>query len=370
MKKITFIYSFAFLLLVSAVSCSIKDGIDQDTSFLTTVKSANVAKIFDISTDNSGRVKITPTGEGVSSFVVNFGHGTGAAGSATVMTGGNTTHVYPEGSYTVSIVSIDIAGIQTTATYPLVVTYRAPENVAVTTSQSVHNIQVSAKADYAASYLVYFGDVTNETGTALAAGATASHVYATSGNYTVKVTALSGGAARTDKTVAVVVTDPFGFPIDFDNAFISYFFGNFGGGQGFATVANPNATGLNTSAKVGKFTRGYEAWSGTYSPLDVPIDFAVGKKIKVYVYNPDPALIGKSLNVELEAAVGGTPSNGVGVLKVALTKSGAWEELVFDFSTNKGIPATAKFAQLVLRFNDSVDGAGAIIYVDNFRLTN
>jgi len=24
---------------------------------------------------------------------------------------------------------------------------------------------------------------------------------------------------------------------------------------------------------------------------------------------------------------------------------------------------------LVLRFNDSVDGAGAVIYVDNFRLT-
>src|SRR5665647_2373334 len=183
MKKITFIYSLAFVLLVTAVSCTIKDGIDQDTSFLTTAKSGNVAKIFDISNDNSGKVKISPTGEGVSSFVVNFGHGTGAAASATVTTGGNTTHAYPEGSYTVSIVSVDIAGNQTTATYPLVVTYRAPENVAVTITQSVHNIQVSAKADYAASYLVYFGDVTNEIGTALAAGATASHVYATSGNY-------------------------------------------------------------------------------------------------------------------------------------------------------------------------------------------
>lgn len=371
MKKITFIYSFAFLFLVTAVSCSLKDGIDQDTSFLSTAKSGNVAKIFDISNDNSGKVKITPTGEGISSFIVSFGHGTGATASATVMTGSNTTHVYPEGTYTVSIVSVDIAGNQTTATYPLAVTYRAPENIAVTLTQSVHNLKVKAKADYAASFLVYFGDGgAAEAGTALAAGAEISHDYATSGNYNVKVVALSGGAAKSEKITAITVTDPFGFPIDFDNAFVSYFFGTFGGGQAFATVANPSATGLNTSAKVGKFTRGYEGWSGTYSPLNVPIDFATGKKIKVLVYNPNPALVGKSLNVELEAAVGGSPANGVGVLKVALTKSGAWEELVFDFSTNKSIPATAKFAQLVLRFNDSVDGAGAIIYVDNFRLTN
>jgi hypothetical protein len=73
-----------------------------------------------------------------------------------------------------------------------------------------------------------------------------------------------------------VVTDPFGLPLDFENAFVNYFFGTFGGGQGFATVANPSATGLNTSAKVGKFTRGYEGWSGTYSPMGAPnnpIDF-------------------------------------------------------------------------------------------------
>ena len=204
----------------------------------------------------------------------------------------------------------------------------------------------------------------------MATGAEISHVYATSGNYNVRVVALSGGAAKAEKTSAIIVTDPFGLPIDFDNAFISYFFGTFGGGQQFAKVANPNPTGINTSANVGKFTRGFEGWSGTYSPLDYPIDFANGKKIKVFVYNPDPALVGKMLNVELEAATGGSPANGVGVLKVALTKSGVWEELVFDFSTIAAIPATAKFNQLVLRFNDSSDGAGAIIYVDNFRLTN
>ncbi|MBK7635887.1 MAG: hypothetical protein IPJ13_17600 [Saprospiraceae bacterium] len=51
------------------------------------------------------------------------------------------------------------------------------------------------------------------------------------------------------------------------------------------------------------------------------------------------------------------------------TKSGEWEELVFDFSKIKEIPADTKYTQLVLRFNDSKDGAGDVVYVDNFRLT-
>ena len=370
MKKITMIYSFAILLLISAASCTLKDGIDQDLSFLKSAVSGSVNKIFDISTDNSGKVRITPTGEGVASYLVGFGHGTGASASATVMAGGNTTHVYPEGTYSVSVAASDLAGNTTTTTYPLVVTYRAPENIAVTLTQSVHNLKVKAKADYAASFTVYFGDVANEAGTALATGAEISHDYATSGNYNVRVVALSGGAAKTEKITAIVVTDPFGFPIDFDNAFVSYFFGTFGGGQQFAKVANPKVAGLNTSANVGKFTRGHEGWSGTYSPLNNPIDFSLGKKIKVLVYNPDAALVGKKINIELEWAVGGTPSNGVAVVKMPFTTSGAWEELVFDYSGIAGIPAGTKFTQLVLRFNDSADGAGAVIYVDNFRLTN
>ena len=369
MKKISIICSFA-LLLVVAVSCTMKDGVDQDLSFLNSVASANTNKIFDVSTDNSGRVRITPVGEGVASSLVSFGHGTGAASTATVVAGSNTTHVYPEGSFTVSIAYTDIAGKQTTTTYPLTVTYRIPENLAVTITQSVHNVKVKAIANYAASYMVYFGDVTNEAGTALANNAEISHDYVTSGNYNVKVVALSGGAAKSEKITAITVTDPFGLPIDFDNAFVSYFFGTFGDNQKFSTEANPKSAGLNTSAKVGKFTRGQQGWSGTYSPLNDPIDFTKGKKIKVLAYNPDPALVGKKLNIELEWAVGGVPANGVAVVKMPFTTSGGWEEMVFDYSGIAGIPANTKFTQLVLRFNDSADGAGAVIYVDNFRLTN
>src|SRR5215216_2409247 len=101
MKKLTIIFSLA-ALLAGAIGCEKKEGIDDDLSFLNSATTTNPGKVFDISNDNSGNVKITPTAEGASSFVVNFGHGTGTGASAVVMPGNSTTHAYPEGSYTVS----------------------------------------------------------------------------------------------------------------------------------------------------------------------------------------------------------------------------------------------------------------------------
>lgn len=365
MKKIGIIFSMA-VLFFGITGCE-KAGIDDDLSFLNTAATGNNNKIFDISTDNSGNVRITPTGEGASSYTINFGHGTGPSASAVVTPGNSAVHAYPEGAYTVTIVSKSVSGQESSATYPLQVTYRPPENIDVTLTANVHNLKVKATALYAASFLVYFGDVANEVGTPLAIGAEVQHNYTAAGNYNVKVVALSGGVAKSEKITATTIYDAFGLPITFDLTTINYFFGTFGGGQQFAKVANPNPSGINTTASVGRFTRGFESWSGTYSPLNIPIDMAVGKKVRVWAYNPDPALVGKMLNVELEAA---SIPNGVAVLKQPFTTSGAWEELVFDFSTIPAIPAAEKFNQLVLRFNDSQDGAGSIIYVDNFRLTN
>ncbi|MGZ8561370.1 MAG: hypothetical protein ACXWV3_07230 [Flavisolibacter sp.] len=371
MKKVKLILGMAAIVAVMS-GCEKKDGIDDDLSFLNTATTTNNNSIFDISNDNSGNVKITPTGQGASSFVVNFGHGVGAGASAVVMPGNSATHAYPEGTYTVTIVSKSLSGQETSATYPLTVTYRAPEDLVVTKTQAAYLLKVKATAKYAASYLVYWGDVANEVGTPLATGGEVSHTYASSGNYNVKVVALSGGAAKTEDISQVTITEPFGLPITFEHAMVNYFFGTFGGGQQFAKVANPNPGGINTSATVGKLTRGWEWWSGTYSPLNVPINMANGKKIKVWAYNPDPALIGAKLNVELES---GSIANGIAVLKTAFTTSGAWEELVFDFGTIAAVPNNATFNQLVLRFNDAADGnapggVGSIIYVDNFVQTN
>ena len=74
MKKITIITAL-FALIAATVGCE-REGIDGDTSFLNTATVVSANKIFDITNDNSGIVKITPTGEGASSYVVKFGHGT------------------------------------------------------------------------------------------------------------------------------------------------------------------------------------------------------------------------------------------------------------------------------------------------------
>jgi hypothetical protein len=363
MKKIITIFGLTGLLF-SFVGCQ-KEGIDDDTSFLSTAASGNLSKIFDISNDNSGNVKITPTGEGVSSFTVAYGHGTGPAASAVVSPGGSTTHSYPEGTYTVAITAKDIAGQETVKTYPLQVTYRAPENLQVTTSGEM---KVKATALYANSFLVYYGDVPNEVGTPMAVGQELpAHTYPAGGPYDLKVIAQSGGAATTQ-----LIKTLFGLPLSFESATMDYFFGTFGNVV-FTKVANPSSNGLNTSATVGKYEKpvGAASWSGTYSPLNIPINFAHGKKMKMMVYNPSAGNIGKKINVELEWAIGTASANPWGaVVKTALTTSGAWEELEFDFSGNAAIPGTAKFTQLVLRFNDAADGSGEIIYIDNIRITN
>ncbi|MEO6407061.1 MAG: hypothetical protein ABIO32_16330 [Ferruginibacter sp.] len=365
MKQFKIIYSLIFLLVL-ATGCAKEDGIDKDLSFLDSAGSAGITNVFDISTDNSGNVKITPNGQGVTSYTVQFGHTSGTVSSQNIMPGQYASHAYPEGTYTVTIISYDIAGKSITNTYPLTVTYRAPQNVNINVGADA---TVSATALYANSFTVFYGDVANEAGTALAVGQTLpAHIYPAGGPYDLKVVANSGGAAKTTVTRTM-----FGLPLTFDSPTMNYFFGTFGN-VNFSTASNPSATGLNTSAKVGKYekTVGAEVWSGTYSPLDIPMNFAQGKKIKVLVYNPSAANIGKKLNVELEAAVAGTgaTANGVAVLKVAITTSGAWEELVFDFSTIAAIGPNARFNQLVLRFNDAAMGTGEIIYLDNFRLTN
>ena len=365
MKKTIIIVSLS-AFIISTTGCE-KGGMDDDTSFLNSATTSNTGKIFDITNDNSGNVKITPTGEGAASYTIKFGHGTGTAAEATVNPGFSATHAYPEGSYTVTIVSKSVSGKTTEATYPLQVTYRAPENLSLGTDQNIQYLKISPTALYAASYMVYFGDVANEAGTPVAKGASLVHVYPPgAATYNVKLVALSGGAAKAEKVFPITVTPTFGFPITFDDAATPYFFGTFGDNQKFAFVNNPDPSGLNTSAKVGQFTRGNQGWSGTYSPINA-IDLSAGKKIKVLAYNPDPALIGKKINIELEK---GSIDNGIAIVKTAFTTSGAWEELTFDFGTIAAIPANAKFTQLVLRFNDGADGAGAIIYVDNFRQTN
>ena len=364
MRKINFLPGL-FLLLVLA-GCSQEEGIDQDTSFLDSVNTENIDAIFEITNDNSGNVTITPTGEGVTRYTINYGDTSGPEGSVMLKPGESTTHSYEEGSYTVTVIAHNLAGEEIAAEFPLEVTYRAPENLVITTSG---NMQVSATADYAESFLVYYGDQEDEVPTVLSMGEVLPpHTYpATGGPFTLRVVALSGGAATTEAT-----KDLFGLPITFEVPDVA-FFGTFDdwGQQAFSVVENPDPSGINTSENVGKYTNGHAPWSGTYSPLNIPVYFEHGQVIKVMVYNPDPANIGKLLNLELEWPVGASTAQPFGaILKEPITTSGEWEVLTFDFSGMESIPDDAMFTQIVFRFNDTAEGQGEVIYIDNITLTN
>ncbi|TVZ26137.1 hypothetical protein JM83_1087 [Gillisia sp. Hel_I_86] len=367
MKNIKIIIGIALILLVS-VQCSTSDD---GTTSVETPLSENLNAVLNVSNNNSGNVTITPTAEGAVSFEVNFGDGSGSEAPAVLKPGERVTHSYAEGEYTMSINAINIAGEKTTYTYPLSVVYRAPENLAVSPNVDGYNLTISAEADYANSFTVYYGDIEGEEGTPMAVGETLPpHTYAESGIYDVRVVANSGGAATSETVVPVGIYDPFILPVTFEDF---YFFGTFGDGtpQEFSTVDNPDPSGINTSAKAGLFTNGQSSWSGTYSPLAEPIDFSQGQVITMMVYTADPADIGKKVNMELEWPDGASEGQPYGaIVKAPITKSGEWELLTFDFSGIESIPDGAKFNQLVFRFNDSAEGTEEKIYFDDITLNN
>ena len=185
----------AALLLTAVVACD-KDA--DDINFVqNTPAPTDVSAKFQVSTDNSGQVTITPFASAVSSFLLYFGDGTT---SPTTLTAGQAvTHTYPEGNYQVKIVARNTAGKQTEASIPLQVAFQAPQNPQLTISndQAVSNkINLTAKADYAITYEVLFGETTDEKPTTANIGEPLSYVYQRAGNYTITVQ-FKGAAKQT-----------------------------------------------------------------------------------------------------------------------------------------------------------------------------
>ena len=128
-------YLLSCLILIFIFS-GCKKEINDDVSFVkTAATSAKLGAMFTITQDNTGLVTIIPNGEGVASFEVTYGHGTNTP--VKVLPGGNTTHIYPEGIYDVKITGTNVAGVATTVTQKLTVTFKAPVDEEVDTVASV-----------------------------------------------------------------------------------------------------------------------------------------------------------------------------------------------------------------------------------------
>ena len=355
MKTLKYILS---LTLIFFISCSD----DNDLGFVDNLTAPeNVSAQFLITQDNTGLVTITPNSEGGVSYNVTLGDNTGDIVS--IKQGENIQHTYAEGTYSIGIEAVGITGLSTVVSQDLVVSFRAPENLEITAQIDASNpfvINVSATADFASSFLVYY-DVSNvnEEGTPLSLDGTVSFEYPSVGDYTIKVVALSGGSESSELTKVITITSPVELPIDFE-IFDASVFQGFGGASN-AVIDNPDTNG-NTSAKVGQIIKNApEVWAGNVITLSAPIDFSTKKVIKMNVWSPRPGgkILLKIENLEDGGIFFETEATTVG--------NSAWEEVSFNLSS---IDTANSYQKIVLFFDFGTVGDGSsdwTFYVDDIK---
>lgn len=320
-------YIFIALLAIIVVSCE-KD--DEIVDLEQLAAPSNLGASFKITQDNSGLVTIAPVGESANQFTVDFGDGSPV--SDVLTPGQKVDHVYAEGDYEVVVTGKNLNGKTAQGTQNLTVSFRAPENLEVDLVQSANNpkkITVSATADYATMFNVYFGEMADEEPIALMPGETLEYTYSAPGDYDVRVVALSGGVATTEETITVTVPEanPPKLPITFDEANTNYNIGVFGGAS-FEVVTNPHPEGINADeTNVGALTNAGNNYEGGAFNLGEPVDFSGDNKtisLKMYSEVAVPVLL------KFEGGV-----NGERQTEVTANHTGSgWEELTFNFATD------------------------------------
>lgn len=201
-------YILTVILLITAFwSCSEEDF--GSTDFVSTaVAPTNLKVLLDITPDNTGLVTITPNSEGAVSYTISFGDET--AELADVNQGESIGHIYTEGNYDVKVVATGITGLKTEIVQPLLVSFKAPENLNVVIENDAavsKQVNVTATADFAASFDVYFGEQEGEDPVTANIGEIASYVYQAAGTYTIRVVAKGAAIETTEETQEFVVTE-------------------------------------------------------------------------------------------------------------------------------------------------------------------
>lgn len=197
MKKLHLIISLFVLTIFLGCSSDESSNIDLDG----VSAPANVSALTTITQDNSGKVTFVPKGEGVTQYKINYGDG--SPESAYFGAGGTSTHTYKEGVYQSKIIAMGISGKITEVTQPVVVSFRAPENlkVVITNDLSVSKkVTVKATADFALFYDVYFGETGKPEPISANNGESVSYVYKEAGIYTIRVVSKSAAIKTTEYT--------------------------------------------------------------------------------------------------------------------------------------------------------------------------
>lgn len=356
--KLTHILSFLLALLLVA-AC--EDDITMP-DLASAEPPSELSLDFSITPDNTGTVTVLPGGRGVTSFTVDFGDG--AVPSSTLAPGETVNHVYDEGVYTVTLEAMNINGATTSYTEELTVSFRAPENLNVTVTLTPGNalsVDVTATADLETNFLAYFGEDPDADPVSFQEGETVSYEYAGVGSYDIRVVALSGGAASVEDTVTVTIENPVLLPLTFEDDTKEYAVFGFGGASA-EVVANPDASGANTSARVVKLNKsaGSEVWAGSVIELGDAIDFTEEQQLSMKVWSP---AAGTAVLLKLE---NGANNELFTEVTANTTLAGQWEELTFDFS---GADFSVAYSKVVIFFDFGTSGTGTDYYYDDIMTT-
>lgn len=202
MKNIKYITSLIVAALV--FSCSTEnDLLDLDTLGAPT----NISALTTVTQDNTGKVTFLPRGEGVTEYQIYFGDGT--TEPASVFPGGTVNHTYREGTYDAKIVATTINGKKTEVIQKVIVSFKAPENLVVTIENDLavsKKVNITATADYALFYDVYFGEAGKPDPISANNGETLSYTYQNAGVYTIRVVSKSAAIKTTAYSQVFTVT--------------------------------------------------------------------------------------------------------------------------------------------------------------------
>tara|TARA_R110000751_G_scaffold11960_6_gene41311 strand:+ start:425 stop:2560 length:2136 start_codon:yes stop_codon:yes gene_type:complete len=195
--------------------------------------------------------------------------------------------------------------------------------------------------------------LTFDSATGILSGTPASGDIAT----TAITLTVTDGTDETAQTFNINVGDvaPSVDIISFENAPETYTFGDFNGGAAMV-VANPDATGINTSVQVGQMQKfAGETWGGSTLTLATPVTIPADSMVTMKVWSSravDVLVKFDDMNAERTVTHSGT----------------GWEELSFDFT---GATSTSE-SRLTLIFDNGimgdaeVDAANWTFYFDDF----
>ena len=323
---------------------------------------SNISADIIISQDNTGSVTITPNGEGASQFEIYFNDGSDE--NAILSIGESVERMYPEGNYQVKIVGIGLNDQSTEVLVPLVVSFLPPENLIVTIENDPANnfkINISATADYATMFEVYFGDVLNEEPSLLMTDEIISHTYSEVGEYEVRVIARSGVDGAIETSQIVVISDiVFAYELFQDFEGTPPIFTEFGDIGSTQVVTNPNLGGINTTNHTAQLDKaiGSEVWGGTFFELNnQAIDFGGIKKMRFKTYSP---FVGKVVKLKLENADASITHE----VDMVTTVANSWELLTFDFVD----APEAEYIRVVVFFDFGTIGDGTLYYFDQMEV--